>query len=236
MTKPRRSRCGGSCGPGCGPQRWPPWPPPCIRTLPPCMARPCMLGRRIWPLWPRMPAACRRRASCGRRRGPPRGPGSRRSARPAGAAMLAARIERLNLRIKGSPVRNDSPRACARSVVNRSFTLRRPPLPCRPSAPREALYQFDTARHVFLVEAAGRRAVEIEHADAARRRRGSARPARRGRRRRRRYGRERRGRRRRIAARGVAAAAPQTPLPNGMRMQAGRPWNGPSTSSPPTLR
>ena len=34
----------------------------------------------------------------------------------------------------------------------------------------------------------------------------------------------------------VAAAVPHTPLPNGMRMQAGRPWNGPRTSSPPTLR
>ena len=34
----------------------------------------------------------------------------------------------------------------------------------------------------------------------------------------------------------VSAAVPQTPLPNGMRMQAGRPWNGPSTSSRSTLR
>ena len=34
----------------------------------------------------------------------------------------------------------------------------------------------------------------------------------------------------------LAAAAPQTPLPNGIRMQAARPWKGPGTSSPPTLR
>src|SRR5438270_397758 len=34
----------------------------------------------------------------------------------------------------------------------------------------------------------------------------------------------------------VLGATPQTPLPNGIRMHAGRPWNGPSTSSPPTLR
>ena len=32
------------------------------------------------------------------------------------------------------------------------------------------------------------------------------------------------------------AAVPQTPLPSGMRMQAGLPWKGPSTSSLPTTR
>ena len=33
------------------------------------------------------------------------------------------------------------------------------------SAARETLYQYDTALLVFLVEAAGRGAVEVEHAD-----------------------------------------------------------------------
>jgi hypothetical protein len=32
----------------------------------------------------------------------------------------------------------------------------------------------------------------------------------------------------------VRAAAPQTPLSSGMRTQAGRPWNGPTTSSLPS--
>ena len=35
---------------------------------------------------------------------------------------------------------------------------------------------------------------------------------------------------------GLAAAAPHTPSPNAIRIQAGRPWNGPTTSSPSTLR
>jgi len=34
----------------------------------------------------------------------------------------------------------------------------------------------------------------------------------------------------------VAAAVPHTPRPNGMRMHAALPWNGPSTSSSPTAR
>ena len=34
----------------------------------------------------------------------------------------------------------------------------------------------------------------------------------------------------------VAAAAPHTPCPNGIRMHAALPWNGPSTSSPSIAR
>src|SRR4249919_3716827 len=34
----------------------------------------------------------------------------------------------------------------------------------------------------------------------------------------------------------VVAAAPHTPLSSGMRMQAGRPWNGPTTSSLPSKK
>jgi hypothetical protein len=34
----------------------------------------------------------------------------------------------------------------------------------------------------------------------------------------------------------VAAATPHTPDPKAMRMHAGRPWNGPTPSAPPTLR
>ena len=33
-----------------------------------------------------------------------------------------------------------------------------------------------------------------------------------------------------------AAAVPQTPLPTGISMQAGLPWNGPSTSFPSSIR
>ena len=35
-----------------------------------------------------------------------------------------------------------------------------------------------------------------------------------------------------LTVRAFNAAVPHTPLPTGMRMQAGLPWNGPTTSSP----